>query len=253
MERCNSTAVIGRDRRTVAGAGQQTGARELTDNRAATNPWMAFFTLLVGLVLLSGCALHRHAQVSLAAAYRPQNVFVWKSAPLRQIRRVALLPMACDENTPGMTEGREALEPILRDELTKTRKFELTTVSPEILRTRTGQGAWSCEEALPSDLFSWLGESCGCDAVLFARLTVFHGYTPLAIGWRMRLVDVHTRATLWASDEILDAGQPAVRAGARQYQAQKCSPAADEWTMANCPRQFGQYAAARSLASLPGL
>jgi hypothetical protein len=166
-----------------------------------------------------------------------------------------MLPMACDPSSPEMVEGREALEPILRDELAKTHRFELTRIASEALRARTGKSEWSCEEALPQDLLSWLNETHGCDAVLFSRLTVFRGYAPLAVGWRIRLVDTRTRATVWAGDEIFDADLPAVRAGARHYQLtirESCSRTPDEWVIENSPRQFGQYAAARLVATLPG-
>jgi hypothetical protein len=163
--------------------------------------------------------------------------------------------MACDEDTGEMLEGREALEPIMRVELAKLRRFEIIPVSPELLRIRTGQAAWSCEDALPPDLFSWLGDARGCDAALFCRLTVFRGYAPLAVGWRMRLVDVRTHATLWAGDEVFDAGNPGVQAGARRFQLAgrlKSAPSVDEWVIQNSPRQFGQFAAAQLLATLPG-
>jgi hypothetical protein len=212
--------------------------------------------VLAILLVFTGCILPQPAQHLVTAAYRPQNVFVCGSSLPPQVRRVAVFPMACDQDTTEMVYGRDALEPILRVELAKLRRFELISIGPEMLQARTGQASWSCEDALPHDLFSWLGESCGCDAVLFCRLTTFRGYAPLAVGWRMRLVDVRTHNTLWASDEVFDAGEPAVQAGARHFQLanrRNCEPVPDEWVIGNSPRQFGQYAAARLLATLPGL
>ena len=212
--------------------------------------------LMAILMIFSGCVLPEHSPRLLAPAYRPQNVFLWGSRLPPQIRRVALLPMACDQDIPEMSDGRDVLEPIVRCELAKIRRFELIPLTSELLRSQTGGASWSCEDTLPQDLFSWLTDSRGCDAVLFCRLTVFRGYAPLAVGWRMRLVDLRTRSTLWAGDEVFDAGQPAVQAGARHYQLavrQNCAPIPDEWVIQNSPRQFGQYAAAQLLASLPGL
>jgi hypothetical protein len=163
--------------------------------------------------------------------------------------------MACDLDVPELVDGRDALEPIVRSELAKIRKFEILPVSSEMLSSRTGQASWSCEETLPHDLFSWLSEARGCDAVLFCRLTVFRGFAPLAVGWRMRLVDIRTHSTIWAGDELFDASQPAVQSGARHYQLsvrQNCAPVPDEWVIENSPRQFGQYATAQLLATLPG-
>jgi hypothetical protein len=225
----------------------------------AASPWPLARTLAASLVFalitLTGCALPHPPSHLLTSPYRPENVFVWGASLPPQVRRVAVLPMACDERTTEMVDARDALEPIMRVELAKLRRFELVSISTEKLQARTGQASLSCEDALPHDLFSWAGESCGCDAVLFCRLTTFRGYAPLAVGWRLRLVDVRTHATLWAGDEVFDAGQPAVQAGARRFQLAELPRSGtrpDEWAIRNSPRQFGQYAAAQLLATLPG-
>ncbi len=229
------------------------------ENCALGNPYplmrLAVAAVAVAL-LLCGCACPQFGPQTLTKAYHPQNVFVGRSTLPPNIRRVALLPMACDQTTPEMVSGRDALEPIVHIELAKTHRFELYPVSSEALQDRTGGATWSCEDALPHDLFDWLSNSCGCDAVLFCRLTVFRGYAPLAVGWRMRLIDLHTQATLWAGDEVFDASLASVEAGARRFQLAGrllCAPAPDQWLVVNSPRQFGQYAAAQLLGTLPGL
>ena len=209
----------------------------------------------LGLFLFSGCALPRPPGHVLAAPFRPQNVYGSGATLPQNLRRVAMLPVSCDQSTAEMVEGREALEPIVRDELQKTRRFEITPIDTDALLARTGKRMWSCEETLPHDLFAWLNEARGCDAVLFCTLTVFRGYAPLAVGWRMRLVDLRTGTTIWAEDETFDAQRPAVQAGARHYQLGQwngCGRNPDEWVIENSPRQFGQYAAARLLATMPG-
>src|SRR5579859_6770289 len=141
------------------------------------------------LMLGSGCTLSQRAPRLLAAPYRPQNVFLWGSGLPPQIRRVAVLPILCDQDISELVYGRDLLDPILQSELAKIRRFELMPVSPDLLRAKTGKPAWSCEDALPPDMFSWLGEGCGSDAVLCWRLTVLRGFGPGAVGWCMRLVD----------------------------------------------------------------
>jgi hypothetical protein len=212
--------------------------------------------LAVLLLFVPGCALTQQGSRVLTPSYRPGNVFVWNSALPANLRRIALLPMACEQNLQEMVEARDALEPIVSTELAKLHRFEITPISSEALEAKTGQTAWSCEEALPADLFAWLNDVRGCDAVLFCRLTVFRGYAPLAVGWRMRLVDLRTRATLWACDEVFDASQPSVQAGARRFQlagkpAHTATP--DAWVIQNSPRQFGEFAAAQLVGTLPGL
>lgn len=209
---------------------------------------------LVLCVLLSGCAANMPCDMPLGASYHPANTFVLSATLPPTIKRVVVLPLVSDDQYENLTAGREALEPVLLAELAKTRRFEITHPSADCLRVCTGRSTWSGEEPLPASFFASLRETLGCDAVLFCRLTVFRGYAPLAIGWRMRLVDARTRDTLWAADEVFDAGQPAVRAGARRYQiAELRTPAGcpEEWIIRNSPRQFGQYAAARLLATLP--
>jgi hypothetical protein len=231
------------------------------DKRSGGLNWPAWCRRLAWCIILltaPGCAWTQRVPglAALTPAYRPQNVFVWSSSLPPQIRRVALMPMSCDEKEPELIEGKVALEPVLRTELAKAHRFEIIAVSPTVLRARTGQTVWACEQALPQEMFTWLSETCGCDAVLFSQLTVFRGYAPLAVGWRMRLVDLRTHSTVWATDEIFDAGLPAVRSGAYQYRftgLQGGTGANDTWLIENSPRQFGQYAAAQLLATLPGL
>lgn len=173
-----------------------------------------------------------------------------------QLRRVAVLPVACNESDPASVSGRDSLKTVVTIELSKVQKFEVVEVSPEALRFKSGAASWSCEETLPADLLDWTSKTYNCDAVLFCKLTVFRGYPPLAIGWRMRLVDTHTRSTLWAGDEVFDAGLPSVQAAARQYRSenrQNGPTLRDSWAMENSPTQFGQYSAAQLLGTLPGL
>src|SRR5579862_8600658 len=138
--------------------------------------------LYSALIMLSGCALPQSTSRFLTPSYRPQNVFVWGSSLPPQVRRVAVLPIDCDQNTSEMADGRDALEPIVRVELAKLRRFELMSISPQQLQASTGLPAWGCADALPNNLFSWLADGCGCDAVLFCRLTAFRGFAPLAVG-----------------------------------------------------------------------
>ena len=127
------------------------------------------------LVFVPGCALTQQGSRVLTPSYRPRNVFVWNSALPANLRRIAFLPMGCEQTMPEMVDARDVLEPIVSTELAKLHRFEIVPISSEALEAKTGQAAWSCEEALPGDLFAWLNDFRGCDAVLFCRLTVFHG------------------------------------------------------------------------------
>ena len=209
--------------------------------------------LLAACALLAGCATPARNLAGLAPEYRPENVFSYPPNLPLHLQRVAILPLACEELHANLPEGCEALNPVLLTELAKLKKFEVVAVNREHLRSRTGRSSWTGTEVLPAEFFDSLQRTYGCDAVLFCQLTVFHAYAPLAVGWRFKMVDTRTRQILWAADEVFDAGQQSVLRGAARYQAAALRPSeADGWSIRNSPRQFGQYAAARLLATLPG-
>ena len=205
-------------------------------------------------VLLTGCAIGTPRDLVRVNQYHPQNVFVDGSTMPKNIRRVVVLPLVCDDQDINLNEGRAALEPVLVSELIKTKKFEVVSSDSAFLKNRTSQAAWNGEETLPPEFFSLLRGNSDCDAVLFSRLTVFRAYPPLAVGWRVRLVDAQTGKTIWAADEVFDGGEAAVENGARRHQLteeRSLGAAPNEWFIQNSPSKFGQYTAARLLATLP--
>jgi hypothetical protein len=228
--------------------------------------------------LLTSCAGPASRPSSPTSDYRPENVFVYSGTLPADLKRVTVLPLACENERADLRDGCEVLDPILQSEIVRTKKFEVVPASPELLRQRTGRLTWTGAEALPRDFFNSLREAYGCDAVLFCQLTVFRASAPLAIGWRVKLVDAHTRQTLWAVDDIVDAGQPAVLNGLERYRRTEVQTLSDDgekpfnqlldlplsyaevrsspanrekWLMRNSPRRFGQYAAAQLVATLP--
>jgi hypothetical protein len=203
---------------------------------------------------LSGCAVGTPRDLVRFKSYEPQNVFVDSSTLPKNIRRVVVLPLVCDENDVNLDEGCAQLQPVLASELIKTKKFEVVSSDSAFLKNRTSRADWTGEEPLPPELFSLLREKSGCDAVLFSRLTVFRSYPPLAVGWRVRLVDIQSGKTVWSADEVFDGGEAAVENGARKHQLieeRTPSGAPDVWFIQNSPTKFGQYTAARLLATLP--
>ncbi len=202
--------------------------------------------------LLVGCESLKSG-VGISAPYKPDNVYHSFAALPFDVKRVAVLPLGADQTREELVVGRDALEPILKAELIKTKKFEVVRPAPEALHACTGRETWTGEEALPSQFLSSLQENYGCDAVLFCRLTVYRAYPPLAVGWRMKLVEAGSGRMLWAGDEVFDWGDPAVREGARRYQKSQRSRKyqSGRWTIENSPRRFGQYSLAQLFATLP--
>ena len=220
-------------------------------NRIVFFPWLTA-SILCGL--LAGCTIGTPRDLVRGKGYQPQNVFVTTNGLPNDLRRVVMLPIACDESDSTLVEGRNHLEPILMEQLIKTKKFEVVAPDSDTLKARLTRSDWSSEEPLPPEFLAMLHQESGADAVLFSRLTVFRAYPPLAVGWRMRLVDARTGRALWAADEVFNSGELSVDNGARRHQlAEERVPsgAPDEWFIQNSPDKFGEYTAARLLATLP--
>ena len=170
------------------------------------------------------------------------------------LRRVAVLPLVWEGTQSDLSQGAEVLGPLLLSELGKTKKFEIVSISPGELRSLTGRQSWTGAEILPADFFDSLQRVYGCDAVLFCQLSTFRAYAPLVVGWRMKLVDARTGQILWAVDKIFDAEQPGVLRQARHFHIGGqwvISNPANDWQVENSPRQFGQFALAQALSTLP--
>ena len=211
--------------------------------------------LLASGALLTGChTVATPSDLVRGKGYQPENIYTENAVLPKNLRRVAVLPLVCNPADCDMMEGRDTLQPVLVSELIKTKKFEVIPTDAAFLKSRTSRADWTGEDSLPPDFFSIVRENSACDAVLFARLTVFRAYPPLAIGWRLRLVDAETGRTIWAADEVFDGGQPSVSDGARRHQLlaeRDVYGAPDEWFIQNSPTKFGQYTAARLFATLP--
>jgi len=186
---------------------------------------------------------------------RSDNTFQASPVLPRDLRRVAVLPVAWEGGSTDLSQGSETLGPILLAELIKTEKFEAVAVSPEDLQHQTGRQSWTGSEILPVNLLSSLQRVHGCDAVLFCQLTTFRPYAPQAVGWRMKLVDARTGSILWAVDREFDAKKEASLNHARLYSTvrQWFSPesANNQWRIENSPRQFGRHTLAQVLSTLP--
>ncbi len=210
--------------------------------------------LMLGALALAGCEALETREFITGPAYQPQNVHQFESHLSVRIRRLAVLPLTTDEQQPDADTGQAMLQPVLRDELGRTGRFELVFVTREQLRQWTGRPEWAATDKLLPDFFTVLREELSCDAVLFCRLTRFQAYPPLAVGWQLKLVDARKMRTLWAVDEMFDAGDPAVVTGARRFQ-QKQPPVsaalADSRSILSSPRRFGRYTASLTLATLP--
>lgn len=211
--------------------------------------------LAASFLFLAGCATPPFIGQVAVASYKPTNVHLEEANLPPNVKRVAVLPLTTLNDKAEMDSGREVLWPLLLDELGRTRLFELVPVSADELRSITGRLAWTGEERLPIDFCERLHERLGVDAVLFSRLTEYRAYQPLAIGWRLKLLEVEEPRILWSVDEFFDARVPEVAAAARRYAERRPDTQAslqDPQGALRSPRRFGQYTACAVLETLPG-
>jgi hypothetical protein len=214
-----------------------------------------FFAVCLLAWIATGCA-GRPVQPAHVADlhYRPDNFYRRSKVLDPQIKRVAILPVTTVTASETFMAGAELLQQYIGPELEKTKRFDLVIVSPEQLRLWTGQPSWRADDVLPADFFKRLKEGCACDAVFFSQLTRYQPYQPVAVGWKLTLVQVEGGQILWAADEVLDAGDAVVANSARQYSGQHVhieGPLDDPAAILGSPSRFGQYSLSALLASLP--
>lgn len=216
--------------------------------------WMRFaLVALAAGFSFTGCHTPHLQNIVLGPDYVPGNVFKPSPTLPPNFRRVAVLPLACDATQVDALAGQRSLEPVLRTELLKLKRFELTWVAADDLARWTGKSTWDAQEKLPPNLFAKLREQLGCDGILFCRLSRFHAYPPITIGWNLKLVEANKGETLWAVDETFDAGEPAVSNSARRYeqQHQKGGPVTDSPLILSSPQRFGAYTLSAILSTTP--
>jgi hypothetical protein len=202
------------------------------------------------------------------------NVFVSSPQLLPTFRRVLILPLACDDSAGNsVSSGCQQLDPVIRAALVKTGKFEVVATSPDVVRSCTGKMSWTGTEVLPAHFLDSFRQVYGCDGVMFCQLTVLRPNPPLAIGWRLKLVDVQTGKILWGADEIYDAADLNVAKSAEKFQESEqpnhnifydaysflawCihvpvrTALDDQWTVLHSTQYFGRFSAENLLQTLP--
>jgi len=223
--------------------------------KALLESWVGALSLVPAL-LLAGCASHSIDVAHMAdIRYQPSNFYPPKGTVLDPaLKRVAILPIATVASTEALQAGAQQLQPLVCAELEKTKRFDLVSVTPEQLRLWTGQSSWRDDEALPRDFFARIREGCGCDAVFFTQLNRYFPYSPVAIGWKLSLVEVQQSQVVWKAAEIFDAGDTRVANAARHYSMEHVhieGPGDDPGVILGSPSRFGQYSLSALLATLP--
>jgi hypothetical protein len=206
--------------------------------------------------MLAGCAtLPWSPDQVTGPSYQPSNVYCAEVTLPGRLKRVAVLPLTVAIQNTEFESGRESLQPELLAELGRKKLFELVVTEPEALARWTGRTRWDGTDPLPLDFFRKVREATGCDAVLFGQLSHYHPYSPLLVGWNLKLVDCQEQKVWWSIDEVFDGSNAMVVNGARRYYLEQRSgrPAfLDSRDILNSPRLFGRYTAKAVVDTLPG-
>jgi hypothetical protein len=220
---------------------------------------LVILALSVLMFLLMGCTTTTVAKGEIIMGKDHEVSNVHKLAPKlpERMRRVAMLPVTTEPGNSDMNLGRASLEPILQSEFDRLNVFEVIRVTPDQMRNFTGKADWTSNEKLPANFLSTIKQETGCDAILFSRLTRYHAYPPMAVGWNLKLVDATDGQVWWAVDEMFDLADRDVVNSARRYQLEhekyyQANPLlADSRTALVSPRRFAAYSAAALFATLP--
>ena len=212
------------------------------------------FLLVWTLLACAGCSSTKViTDPIIGPGHTVTNVFKKQAYLPAELRRVALLPLTAEHSEPGSISGLQTLEPILRTELGKAGRFEIVNISPADLQKWTGKERWDSQQTLPPDLLKKIEENTGADGVIFVRLSRYHAYPPMVIGWRMALAS-NDGDLLWSVDEIFDAAEEGISNSARRYDrghVRNNPVLEDSRSILLSPRKFGQYTLAALIQTLP--
>jgi hypothetical protein len=164
---------------------------------------------------------------------------------------VAILPFGTSGlQHPFMPE----VESTMIGKLRSSGRFHVILVSPDYLERHTGRHTYPYNEPLPRDLLEAVRSDFKADAVLLTEITAFRPYKPMLLGVRSRLIRLPGYRTLWACDEIFDAGDRTVSTGARKYAEHHLDqpyPLQSSYASLLSPQRFAGYVSQTLYESLP--
>ncbi len=209
-------------------------------------------------VLAAGC--HNAplvADIPMGPSYIPANFHQLAPSFGSRVKKVLLLPLKAGNAQDNMREGVEVLESVMVSEVMKSGRFEVVAGDRERLNQMLRMPTLSADEKLPQDFLKKVRDEFGCDAVMFSMLTQYRPYPPIAMGWKLRLVDAVDGQTWWTADEVFDATDDRVAVGARKFQQQNMKyngaipVLQDTFTVLLVPRQFGMYSVHAVVETMP--
>lgn len=157
-------------------------------------------------VLLSGCSFYR------ASAPAVEYYYLNPDKDFSTIGRVAIVELDNDSSYPQIAaDVTEALFQALQ----KKQIFGLTVVRQNAPAWRSLQLDLNSTYTL-AELFA-IRKTLKCDAVLIGTVTGYRPYPHMAIGLRLKLVDLADGQLLWALEEIWDTADKTTQHRIKNY------------------------------------
>ena len=163
--------------------------------------------LLLLAALVSGCGVY-HSSAPAAANYYYLN----PKKNLTAIGRVAIVELDNDSSYPQVSSD---ITEALFQALQKRQVFGLTIVSQNDTSWRSlqldGDSTYTLEQILA------IRESLKCDGVLMGTVTEFSPFPHMAVGLRLKLLDLRDGQLLWALEQIWDSADKTTEKRIKSY------------------------------------
>lgn len=217
---------------------------------------------------MSGCATSPFDPGIVGPFHEIGNYYLVDQQLPDHVRKVAMLPLTSAYDSQTAREGRRSLQPVLYGELSKSKLFEIVQITEEQMEEWTGRRLWKAEDELPADFIVKIRDKTACNAILFNQLSFYRAYPPIAVGWKLLMVDSNDGKIVWSVDEVFDAGEPRVANSVRRFALENERTNAEltkqmgtryggafnsrvfglEWI--NSPRHFARYTASAAAQTL---
>jgi len=164
--------------------------------------------LLLLPVLLAGCRIYLYDTAGPMADYYYLN----PDKDLSAIGKVALVEL--DNNSSHPQISTDATEAIFQS-LQKKQLFSTTIVGQDAPSWRSLQ--LDLNSTYTPEQLSEIRKTLRCDAVLIGTITEFKPYPHMAIGLRLKLIDLKDGQLLWALEQIWDTADKTTEYRIRRY------------------------------------
>jgi hypothetical protein len=162
--------------------------------------------LLLSAVLLPGCAAHR-ASISAADYY-----YLNPNKKLTTVGRVAIVELENDSSYPQVSGD---VTGALFQALQKKQVFGLTVVNQHDPSWRSlqldGDSTYTLDQILA------IRKTLKCDGVLLGTITEFRPYPHMAVGLRLKLLDLRDGQLLWALEQVWDSADKTTEKRIKEY------------------------------------